>query len=128
MNKGLWKKLDGSFKIPPSAFPDSTFLIMKKAIKEYLDSKPPIPYEMELQSKLNRVRRIIQYNETWYTPTFEELREGDELEILSSWGWVAGKWPSILWRETHVNMASSYANDNSVEFRFKNCTLRKRRK
>ena len=125
--KGLYENLDYKSSYNLKNF---SLDVLKDAIGDYFFSKygqRDIPYHIQLQDKLNNVRSKIDYDEMWYTPTLEELKEGDVVSVLSSWGWIEGIFPSILYEETHVNMASYRAKDDSVEFRFKNVTIRKRK-
>ena len=54
------------------------------------------------------------------TPTFEELQEGMELEIQTSYGWIKGTWPKVLEEDTHVNLFGG----NTLLSRFNYATLR----
>lgn len=45
-----------------------------------------------------------EYNNIWYTPSKEELVDGFQCEILTSYGWIPGTWPTIQHYDTHVNL------------------------
>jgi hypothetical protein len=47
-------------------------------------------------------KRQEEYDKMWYSPTEEELVEGFECEIQTSWGWIPGTWPTILQKDSHV--------------------------
>jgi hypothetical protein len=44
------------------------------------------------------------YPNPYRIPTFEEMREGMEVEILTSYGWIKDTWPQVLSADTHVNL------------------------
>lgn len=102
---------------------EASFDIMREALEEYINSQPKLTYEQEMAGKLSRVRSQIEYDETWFTPTLEDLKDGDEVELMSSYGWFKGTWPGILWQETHLNLWGG----NTIDQRFKHASLRKRK-
>ncbi len=99
--------------------------ILSEAIADYMSGKPKPTFEQELQWKLERARKDIWYNETYETPTWETVEDGDELEIMTSYGWTKGLFPEVLYLDTHVNL---FCKDQSVKGRFHCATLRRKKK
>lgn len=50
--------------------------------------------------KTNNMINLSEYRK----PIFAELEEGDEMVIMTSYGWVNGKWPEVLNEDTHANL------------------------
>lgn len=122
---GLWQQMNyKKYDVVDPTYNISSFSLntLKEVIEKYFHGKK-IPYEKELQSKLRAARERIEYNETWRTPTLEELKDGDEVEILTSWGWQPGTWPSVLRMDTHVNLWGG----DTIESKFKCADLRIKR-
>lgn len=73
-----------------------------------------------LAYRLRNIRAWIKYNSEWHFPTFEELKEGDIVQIQTSYGWSEGTWPEVLTHDTHVNLFGG----NTLESQFKYANLR----
>ena len=125
--KGIWNDVtnDKTFRDTYPTISPFSLDILKEAITEFLKDKPVPTYEQSLQKKLNSVRGQLEYDAKYYTPNFEDVKEGDELEILTSWGWVKGKFPGILGQDTHVNL---FCKDQSNEGRWKCASIRAKKK
>jgi hypothetical protein len=101
--------------------------IFQKAIEDYMKDKPRSTYEQELAWKLAQVRAQIEDVDTWmYKPELrlEDLKDGDMVYILTSWGWTNREWPGVLNEDTHTNLWGG----DTIESKFNYATLRKRRK
>lgn len=62
----------------------------------------------------------MKEDNTWHTPTLEELKEGDIVEIQTSYGWIEGVWPYVLKEDTHVNLFGG----DTIESKFEVASLR----
>lgn len=112
LSEGLWKQLDSGYKILPlkESLERGTSPFFE-ALKQYLSKFPPETYEQTLAKKLERVRAQIEYNNMWRRPTLEECKAGLEIEMMSSYGWFKGTYPSILRQETHMNLFYGHLTD-----------------
>lgn len=96
---------------------------MTKWIDEVMAEFPPLSYHDELQNKLVLARESIRVNEyldSYFVPKLEDLKDGDIVEISTSYGWSSGKWPEVLTHDTHVNLWGG----DTIESRFNYATLR----
>jgi len=89
MKKNFWEKLPRGKK---TVF-NSSGNISKEDVKEAMEY---------LKITHIKVPHHI-YKNLYREPAFEELKKGDTLEILTSYGWIEGAWPEVLRADTHNN-------------------------
>lgn len=119
LNMSIWKQLEGGYK-SNYTIKNFNLNVLKEAISEFTNE-----LSKEDREKIREEERLEKekYEKTYYKPKFEDMYEGLELEIQTSWGWFKGTWPDIINYDTHTNLFGG----NTLESKFNYASLRIKR-
>jgi hypothetical protein len=110
-NKGIWSQIRRGRKIVYSPSGNITIGQIEE-VMSYLG--------IEVTYGPHPTQNYYDLRSPYRIPTFEELREGMEVEILTSYGWKKDTWPEVLGADTHVNLFGG----NTLLDKFKYADLR----